>query len=346
MPQIVTESRFSGHFHIVALKFSFIRKKLQNYLSRYNDFFRLYLMTRYTNPYISYSEAYLALWAHYLELNTEHLVASHKLKKDGKDYGVSRRTDGNSKHYSEKSHPEEKDFDYYKQSLMEKYSLTMTNSLEFAKSLMETALQNFTNNMKFDSIPLQYDVLKRMNYATYNNHFQQFNGNNVINSKKPIANIIQDSPKFIIDSINSDESTTVTLVFLQQRKVTDPNWKDLLDYFETKLTHKLFKSLYTRTSEHTEFSNVKGILLTLVSVEGKDKQSGKEILELLGDDMHKEVVAKFGANSGVGNLWNHMKNQRITIQTPTNLTTERQAYRSTHIDTASVYVVFVVVVDV
>ncbi|KAG4070965.1 hypothetical protein HA402_001402 [Bradysia odoriphaga] len=266
--------------------------------------------------------AFMALCEHYLQKKTEHLVAGLKLGPDGKEYGVNRSTDGrisllfDSEDYKKYiHHPENStDFDNYKQSLMETYSLTMTNSMNFAKSLMETALKNFTRNIKLDSIPLQYNVLKGMDYVTYINHFQKLNGKDKIDYAA-LDILIPESKEFIIDSINSDESTTVTLVFLQQPETTDPKiLEKLWAFLQTELTPKLFPSLYTCTWEYAKFGAAKGILLTLVSVEGKPDQTGEKILELLGDKMNKEVETNFGANSGVGKLWTHMTNHRIIIQ--------------------------------
>ncbi|KAG4071206.1 hypothetical protein HA402_001196 [Bradysia odoriphaga] len=273
-------------------------------------------------------EAFMALYAHYLRMKTEHLVAGHKLKKDGKKYGVTRWPSGrisvllNSEDYNKYiHHPEKIDFDYCKQSLMKEYSVTMTNSMDFAKSLMATALQNFTSNIKRDSIPLQYNVLKGMDYGMYNNHFQQFDIQKEIKYKKRYY-ITQDPKKFKIKSINDDESTTVTLVFLKQPKTTDASdladWENnvqhLVYYFHTELIHKLFPSLYTCTWEYATYGAAKGILLILKSVEGKPDQTGEKILELLEHPMNEKVETKFGANTEVSELWKNMRKLQIIIQ--------------------------------
>ncbi|KAG4070982.1 hypothetical protein HA402_001419 [Bradysia odoriphaga] len=274
-------------------------------------------------------EAFLALCAHYLEMKTEHLVAGHKLKQDGKKYGFFRTKGGtislllntndeDTAKYLKELHPKnDVDFDYYKQSLMEKYSLTMTNSHELARSLLETALQNLTSNIKRDSIPLQYNVLKDMDYATYNNYFVNFYDTDEIDHEA-LDNSFA-SQQFEIKSINVDESSTVTLAFLQQPETTDPDDLQNLAHCLHRVLYKLVPFLYTISCDLDKFGEANGILLTLLSVETKKRQTGAEIRELLGDKMHKElhsvILNRFLQDAvALWSLWNEMRKQQIIIQ--------------------------------
>ncbi|KAG4071014.1 hypothetical protein HA402_001451 [Bradysia odoriphaga] len=322
-----TEDIFGTQFHFLETGLFAAHNNYDNFtLPQLKPKFRIdegehLLLPFYINK--ASDEAFLALCAHYLELNTEHLVAGHKLKNDGKKYGTQRWLEGlitlflkrkDTYKYSKRCHPiNDVDFDYYKQSLMEKYSLTMTNSHELARSLLETALQNLTSNIKRDSIPLQYNVLKGMDFSKYKNHFQK--RHEEIDYEALDKRIQGPDHQFEIKSINVNESTTVTLVFLQQPKVIDQNnLQRLVDYLHKLLKVELVQNLYSRSCSVCVFGAAKGILLKLVSVEEKPDQTGEKIRELLGDKMNAEVNNKFRASTDVSKLWNEMRHHRITIQ--------------------------------
>lgn len=183
---------------------------------------------------------------------------------------------------------------------------------------METAVRNVHNKRKGDPVPMQYNALMEMTSADYNHYFAELLEPNHISriSEKIVAtNEDRFNEAFTIESINNSEQVTATLLFGRIPETVDESTVTALGRYLNKCILSIKKTflIYNAKKEIENFDDIRGFLIKIISVESKDFQKSKHMLQHCNTELIN-LVKKDENHKKLRALYNDVMERKIVIE--------------------------------
>lgn len=173
---------------------------------------------------------------------------------------------------------------------------------------MTTAVENTHNTEQIDPLPMNYKALKDMKETDYSEHLNK----RIVSNN--FAKNVEYNVQCIIPSLNMDEMNTVTLLFYQTDNDSNAEAIHYILAYHVSWASQHY-NFYTADCCIENIDNIRGILITIRSVENKNGHRHDEVMQTI--DTIREHLKKLiddPTNAELKPLYEKIMKKTVLIQ--------------------------------